>query len=109
LIDEFEEAVAQPQPQSRSRRGEYEQPRGEGSSQGVRVQSGGQAAGHASTQPSGAGRTAPRPLPWDTPLQPASAPRRADAAGIGAEDRHVDDEDDVVRITRGPGAPIDER
>jgi len=55
------------------------------------------------------GHTAPRPRPWDTPLEAASR-----AAGAGLQDptsqrAAPDGGDAVMRVMRGPGAPVDER
>jgi len=51
----------------------------------------------------GAARRSPRPLPWDTPLQPSE--RAPDpAAGPPAAG-----EDPLMRVSRGPGTPADRR
>ncbi len=103
LIDEFEDAVAPRQPQTRQAErgasaGRHSQAASLGPSDAP-VRSGG----------SGAARTTPRPLPWDTPLQPAGTPRRPSDRRASAERRDAEDAEEVVRITRGPGSPIDER
>jgi len=58
-----------------------------------------------SAQPRAATRTAPRPLPWDTPLQPTAALHsdlvRDPATGGGSV------EDAVMRVRRGRGTPAD--
>jgi hypothetical protein len=52
-----------------------------------------------------ASRTAPRPLPWDTPLQSSAAPAQEPA--VDADSRAL--EDPVMRVSRGPGTPADRR
>ncbi len=54
-----------------------------------------------------ASRTAPRPLPWDTPLQSSAAPRTA--TGPDPAEGGPTGEDPVMRVRRGPGAPADRR
>jgi hypothetical protein len=108
LIDEFEDAVAPRQPQTRqpqTRQAERE------AEAGRRSQAARRASNEAPVAPAGPGaaRTTPRPLPWDTPLQPAVTSRRSSDRAASAERRDVEDADEVVRITRGPGSPIDER
>jgi hypothetical protein len=51
-----------------------------------------------------ASRTAPRPLPWDTPLQSSASAQEpaTDASGRALEDP-------VMRVSRGPGTPADRR
>jgi hypothetical protein len=51
----------------------------------------------------GAARRSPRPLPWDTPLQPSERPPDP-AAGPAAGG-----EDPAMRVSRGPGTPADRR
>jgi hypothetical protein len=103
LIDEFEDAVAPRQPQPRQAE--------RGAAAGRHSQAARRAASEAPVPPAspGAARTTPRPLPWDTPLQPPVTPRRSSDRSASAERRDVEDADEVVRITRGPGSPIDER
>jgi hypothetical protein len=107
LIDEFEDAVAQPRRQRRGGREQPERSRPPHDAHEAREPVAGHGAPRAGM---GASRTAPRPLPWDTPLQSAGTPRGAGADGDAAGDRRAaGDADAVVRITRGPGAPPDER
>jgi len=101
LIDEFEEAVAQSESRQRRRADEREpvideRPPAPG-------------APSASRAASGASRTAPRPLPWDTPLQPPSAAHQTVERAATTERRVADDADGAVRIRRGARPPIDER
>ena len=103
LIDEFEESVAQFESQQRRRADEREVGIDE------RPLPPGAQAGTAPRAASGASRTAPRPLPWDTPLQPPSAAHRSTERAVAAERRVADDADGAVRIRRGTRAPIDER
>jgi hypothetical protein len=63
---------------------------------------------------SGSPRTTARPLPWDMPLQSERDSDRRPLGSAGAGDaatsrRALYDEDPVMRITRGPGSPADER
>jgi hypothetical protein len=100
LIDEFEETVARPAAQQRRRADEREatideRPLAPG-------------APSASRMASGSSRTSPRPLPWDTPLQPSAGRRTAERA-VTAERRVADDADGAVQIRRGARSPIDER
>jgi hypothetical protein len=102
LIDEFESAVAQP----------HRQPGGAAREESIGARGPRERA--ATSDPvaareaprRGAARTAPRPLPWDTPLQPE---RRPLEDGAGAERRAAQEPDSVVRIKRGPGSSPDER
>ena len=101
LIDEFEEAVGQSESQQRRRAGERE----------TRVADRPPAPsepGAEARAASGSSRTAPRPLPWDTPLQPPSAAHQSGERAATAE-RVADDADGAVRIRRGTRAPFDER
>jgi hypothetical protein len=105
LIDEFEDAVAQPEPQQRRRASERAARAGErppAPSEPTAPRTAPRAA-------SGSPRTAARPLPWDTPLQPPSAPQRTAERTMTAERRVADDADGAVRIRRGTHAPADER
>jgi hypothetical protein len=57
-------------------------------------------------------RTTARPLPWDMPLRAELAERRPPEGVNGdaaTSRRALYDEDPVMRVTRGPGAPLDER
>jgi hypothetical protein len=103
LIDEFEDALGPPEPQRRRRQGERE----------ARIDDEHPPAPRepraSSRAASGASPTAPRPLPWDTPLQPSSAPRPTAERVTTAERRVADDTDGAVQIRRGTRAPIDER
>jgi hypothetical protein len=103
LIDEFEDAVAPRQPQPRGAE--------RGTAPDRHSQAARRAPSEAPVPPAGPGaaRTTPRPLPWDTPLQPAVTPRRSSDRSASAERPDIDDADEVVRITRGPGSPIDGR
>ncbi|HXP37009.1 MAG TPA: hypothetical protein VN817_04520 [Solirubrobacteraceae bacterium] len=101
LIDEFEEAVAQSEPRQRRREDEREPVIDE-----RRFAPG---TPSASRSASGASRTAPRPLPWDTPLQPPSAGHPSVERAATTERRVADDADGAVRIRRGARLPIDER
>jgi hypothetical protein len=107
LIDEFEHAVARPQP---GHAGHAEPPvaRAPREMRVPREPVGARDAPRAGTGASR--RTAPRPLPWDTPLQPEDTPRTSAERG-GAPERRVAQEPDssVVRIKRGPGSSLDER
>src|SRR6185437_13516042 len=58
-------------------------------------------AGAAGSEPP----TAPRPLPWDTPLRTSSQPGRV--VDAGASDGPGDAP--VLRVSRGPGTPLDRR
>ncbi len=98
LIDEFEQTVARPE--SRQRRSADER----GAAIGERP-----LAPDAPRTASGPQRTAPRPLPWDTPLQRPSAAHQSGERATTAERRVADDADGAVRIRRGARAPIDER
>jgi hypothetical protein len=115
LIDEFEDALAQPQPhpqaRARDRRGERASSGGADSRRAVNDTAPVEPATErvASRAGARAARTTPRPLPWDTPLQPPSTARAASEQGIGAERRAGDDAEHVVRITRGPSSLLDER
>ena len=104
LIDEFEDAVAQP---SRRADAESERERAARAAGGRGMQTPREPA-HSYMAPgagAGASRTAPRPLPWDTPLQPADTSRSAGERG----DRHAsEDPQDIVRITRGHSARDEE-
>lgn len=105
LIDEFEEVVAQSEPQQRGRGDEPEARIGErplGPSEPGATRATPRAA-------SGTPRTAPRPLPWDTPLQPPSTAQRTAERGASDGRRVADDVDGAVRIRRGTHAPIDKR
>jgi hypothetical protein len=104
LIDEFENAVPQ-QPPRRSGREESIRAR---APREMRAPSEPVAKRDAPRAGSGASPTTPRPLPWDTPLQPESTPRRSEG-GAGAERRATHEPDSVVRIKRGPGSSLDER
>jgi hypothetical protein len=107
LIDEFENAVPQ-QP----RRGGREESIRARAPREMRAPSEPVAERDAPRAGRGASRTAPRPLPWDTPLQPESTPRRSEGGtgtGAGAERRATHEPDSVVRIKRGPGSSLDER
>jgi hypothetical protein len=104
LIDEFEDAEGQAEPQRRRRQGEREVVIGErppAPSEPAAPQTAPRAA-------SGSSPTMPRPLPWDTPLQSSSASRRTGEGAATAERRVADDADGAVRIRRGTRAPIDE-
>jgi hypothetical protein len=105
LIDEFENAVARPQ----SGRGRGEQAVGARTPRETHVSR--EPAGERDVPRGGTGasRTAPRPLPWDTPLQPERTSRRSVEGETGAERRAAQDPDSVVRIKRGPGSSLDER
>ncbi|HEY2718302.1 MAG TPA: hypothetical protein VGI52_01630 [Solirubrobacteraceae bacterium] len=50
-------------------------------------------------------RAAPRPLPWDTPLEFSSGPADEPAC----EPLQTREQDPVMRLSRGPGAPVDGR
>jgi hypothetical protein len=105
LIDEFENAVARPQPG----RGGRQEPVGTRAPRDMRVPR--EPAGERDVPRGGTGasRTAPRPLPWDTPLQPERTSRRSVEGETGPERRPAQDADSVVRIKRGPGSSFDER
>jgi hypothetical protein len=92
LIDEFEETVAQPEPPRRR----VDEREAETDERPLRP-------GAAS-----ASRTAPRPLPWDTPLQPPSASRQGAERAVRTERRLADDADGAVQIRRGTRSPLDE-
>ncbi len=51
-----------------------------------------------------AARTAPRPLPWDTPLEFSSGPA---PEGPAHEPSQTHEQDPVMRISRGHGASVD--
>jgi hypothetical protein len=101
LIDEFEETVAQSEPRQRRRADEREPAIGE---RAVAPDT-----PSATRAASGLSRTAPRPLPWDTPLQPPSTAHQTAERAATAERRVADDADGAVRIRRGARPPIDER
>jgi hypothetical protein len=99
LIDERDEAPRQARPRSTWRRGDGAPAPASAHGQAHQAEPAGShgALGSAS-------RTAPRPLPWDTPLQSsASAQEPATDAGSRAL------EDPVMRVSRGPATPADRR
>jgi hypothetical protein len=105
LIDEFEEAVGQSERQQRPRAEERETKTGDRPPEPSAP-----IVPRAEPRPtSGSPRTAPRPLPWDTPLQPPSAAHRSGERAATAERRIADDAGGAVRIRRGTRAPFDER
>lgn len=106
LIDEFEEAVGQSESQQRRRAGERETGIDERPPAPREPDAALRAAPRSA---SGSSRTAPRPLPWDTPLQPPSAAHQTGERAATAERRVADDADGAVRIRRGTRAPFDER
>jgi hypothetical protein len=100
LIDERDEAPRQARPRSSWRRGERAPAPASAHEQARQTEPPGP---HGALGDS-ASRTAPRPLPWDTPLQSsASAQEPATDAGGRAS------EDPVMRVSRGPGTPADRR
>jgi hypothetical protein len=101
LIDEFEEAVGQSEPRQRRRAHEREAV--------IDERPLAPSAPSTSRAASGASRTAPRPLPWDTPLQPPSTAHQTVERAPATEPRVADDADGDVRIRRGARPPIDER
>jgi hypothetical protein len=101
LIDEFEETVARSEPRQRRGAEEREPAIGE---RPVAPDT-----PSATRAASGSSRTAPRPLPWDTPLQPPSAAHQSAERAATTERRVADDADGAVRIRRGARPPIDER
>jgi hypothetical protein len=105
LIDEFEHALARPQPG----RGAREEPIGARAPSEMRPPR--ESVGQREVPQAGSGtsRTAPRPLPWDTPLQPEATQRRSVEGGPGPERRTAQGPDSVVRIKRGRGSLPDER
>jgi hypothetical protein len=57
-------------------------------------------------------RTSARPLPWDTPLRAERPERRRPQAAVEDDSQPSGapaGAEPVVRITRGPGSPVDER
>jgi hypothetical protein len=98
LIDELDDATRQTRPRASWRR--------EDRSSGREQAQAAVPPGTKGTPGSSASRTAPRPLPWDTPLQssPASPPQApaSDAGGRRPEDP-------VMRVSRGLGTPADRR
>jgi hypothetical protein len=105
LIDEFEETVGQSAPKQRRSAGGREA----GPEERRLASTATDAPRSAPREAAGSSRTAPRPLPWDTPLQPPSAARQTTEGAATAERRVADDADGAVRIRRGTRAPIDER
>ncbi|HEY1449863.1 MAG TPA: hypothetical protein VGF47_02850 [Solirubrobacteraceae bacterium] len=105
LIDELE-LTDEAQPPAASRRREGDEPSTSG--HGDRRE-----MGEAAAEPQTAGsaeenviRAAPRPLPWDTPLEFSSGPTDEPAA---CEPLQTRKQDPVMRLSRGPGAPVDGR
>jgi hypothetical protein len=101
LIDEHDDAQRHAQPRAAWRRGEGAPARSSRE----------QAAPAEPPVPHGglgqrASRTAPRPLPWDTPLQSSAGPAQEPEADLGGS-RVLDDP--VMRASRGPGTPADRR
>jgi len=101
LIDERDEMPRQARPRTAWRRGEGPPA---------------PASPHEQTRPAeppsphdapggSASPAAPRPLPWDTPLQ--SSASSAQAPATDAHSRAL--EDPVMRVSRGPGTPADRR
>jgi hypothetical protein len=101
LIDERDDAPRQARPRAAWRRGDgtpvpaparkQARPAGPASPHGAPGQS--------------ASPTAPRPLPWDTPLQSSAASAQQPGADPGS--RRIDDP--VMRVSRGSGTPADRR
>jgi hypothetical protein len=101
LIDELDDAPRQARPRAAWRRGD-----GAPAPASAREQARpAQPPGPHGALGGSASRTAPRPLPWDTPLQSSAASTHEPAldAGSPAPD------DPVMRVSRGPGTPADRR
>jgi hypothetical protein len=98
LIDEHDDAPREARPRAARRRGEGAP---------AHASSGEQAPPAEPPVPHGglgqrASRTAPRPLPWDTPLQSSPEEPAGDSSSRGLADP-------VMRVSRGPGTPADRR
>jgi hypothetical protein len=100
LIDERDEAPRQARPRSTWRRGDRAPAPASAHEQARQAEPPGP---HGALGGS-ASRTAPRPLPWDTPLQ-SSASAQEPATDVGGRAL----EDPVMRVSRGPGTPADRR
>ncbi len=100
LIDERDEAPRQARPRSTWRRGGGAPAPASAHEQARQAEP----PGPHGTLGGSASRTAPRPLPWDTPLQ-SSASAREPATDAGGRSL----EDPVLRVSRGPGTPADRR
>jgi hypothetical protein len=96
LIDEHDDALREARPRAAWRRGEAAP---------APASAREQARPEQSPIPHGAlgqraSQTAPRPLPWDTPLQSSAPAQDTGSRGL---------EDPVMRVSRGPGTPADRR
>ena len=100
LIDERDDAPRQARPRAAWRRGDGTP---------VPAPAREQARPAEPTSPHGLGQSAsptgPRPLPWDTPLHSSAASAQQPVADPGG--RAIDDP--VMRVSRGPGTPADDR
>jgi hypothetical protein len=105
LIDEFEDAVAQ-SPRRADAEAERERRARAAGPQGTRAPHEPARAYVARAAGADASRTAPRPLPWDTPLQPADTTRAADERDAR---RAREAAQDVVRVSRRAAARHDDR
>ncbi len=101
LIDERDETPSQARPRTAWRRGD-----------GPPVPASAHEQARPAEPPSphgGLGQSAspaaPRPLPWDTPLQSSAASAQEPVADPGSGSL----DDPVMRVSRGPGAPADRR
>jgi hypothetical protein len=101
LIDERDDAPRQARPRAAWRRGGGAPVPAPAREQ---ARPAGPASPHVALGQS-ASPTAPRPLPWDTPLQSSAASAQQPGADPGS--RVTDDP--VMRVSRGPGTPADRR
>jgi hypothetical protein len=104
LIDELELAH-EPQTPAALRRRESDRPATSGHDDRREASAAAPEPRVASPAEGTVARTAPRPLPWDTPLDFSSGPPE-EPAGEPSQTR---EQDPVMRLSRGRGAPVDRR